>query len=431
MDTTESFLVDISDKLQIVDRNEIKPKVHTFGVNDDIYDIISYFLESINSNQAFYIVDLHEVQSRYQLWSECLPRVQAYYAIKSNPDPMILYVLAKLGCGFDCASREEIIMAKANGVPDDKIIYANPCKKPESLQYARSVDVDLMTFDSRSELDKIKLYHPDAKCIIRIAVDDSGSECRFSCKFGTSLEEAKDLLTLAKLDEIDIVGISWHVGSNCRVMGQFDKAFRDARLIFDCATEMGFNMEIIDIGGGFPGVDTDKITFRQMPVSGTPSKLTFRQIAEEINTAIDKHFGDVPNIRFIGEPGRFMCTSSHTLVNTIIGIKSIPDKKGGEKVYMYTIDDTVYGSFNCIKYDYAVPQFQAFNERTEKTYKSTIFGQSCDSMDKELNGSEYSFLPKLAIGDRVFVTNFGAYTCAGSSSFNGFTPPGKHYIIRS
>jgi ornithine decarboxylase len=214
-------------------------------------------------------------------------------------------------------------------------------------------------------------------------------------------------------------------------MGQFDKAFRDARVIFDYAAEMGIDMQIIDIGGGFPGVDTDKATFRQVQV-GAPSKLTFRQIAGEINTAIDKHFGDVlTQVRFIGEPGRFMCTSSHTLVNTIIGIKATADSKTGEKVYLYTIDDTVYGSFNCIKYDYAVPQFQAFNERTEKTFKSTIFGQSCDSMDKELNGTEYSYLPKLAIGDRVFVTNFGAYTCASSSSFNGFTPPGKHYIIRS
>ena len=416
-DIDASFIVDVSDKLQIVDRNEAKPKVHTFGPNDDIYDIISYFLETTSSNQAFFIVDLNDVQSRYQYWCECLPRVQAYYAIKSNPDPMLLYVLAKLGCGFDCASREEIIMAKANGVSDDKIIYANPCKKPESLQYARSVDVDLMTFDSRCELDKIKLYHPDAKCIIRIVVDDSGSECRFSCKFGSTIEESKDLLKLAKLNEIDIVGISWHVGSNCKVIGQFDRAFADARAVYNMAKEMGFNMNIIDIGGGFPGVDTDQ--------------LSFRDIAKEINDAIDKHFNDVPDMKFIGEPGRFMCTSSHTLVNTIIGIKTTIDTETGEKVYKYTIDDTVYGSFNCIKYDYATPQIQAFNERTEKTYKSTIFGQSCDSMDKELNGRQHVNLPKLAIGDRVFVVNFGAYTCASSSGFNGFTPPGKHYIMHS
>ena len=88
-------------------------------------------------------------------------------------------------------------------------------------------------------------------------------------------------------------------------------------------------------------------------------------------------------------------------------------------------DDTIYGSYNCIKYDYALPHVQAFNERTSQTYKSSIFGQSCVSMDKELSGSQYTELP---IGDKIFVTNFGAYTCASSSSFNGFSPPVNKYL---
>lgn len=416
MDTM--FQVDISDKLQMVDRDEVKQKVYSFDMNDDIYDIISYFLDINSNNEAFYIVDLYQIQQQYKLWCEHLPRVQAYYAIKSNPDPMILNVLAKLGCGFDCASREEITMAKLNDVPNNKIIYANPCKKTESLAYARGGDVDLLTFDTGCELDKIKLFHPDAMCIIRIMVDDSGSECRFNCKFGCTPEVAKDLLDLAKRNHINVVGISWHVGSNCRVTGQFNKAFKSAREIFDYGVELGFNMNIVDIGGGFPGANVSDAA-------------TFGQIAEEINEAMDEYFNDYPDVKFMGEPGRFMCTTSHTLVNTIIGIKEYKKPDTGERTYQYTIDDTIYGSYNCVKYDYAIPQFQAFNERTSKQYKSTIFGQSCDSMDKELNGPTDINLPKLAIGDKVFVTNFGAYTSASSSTFNGFTPPGKYYIIRT
>lgn len=411
--------VDVSDKLQLVDRNGAKPKVYPFGTDVDICDIISYFLGINSSNEAFYIVDLQAVQRQYRLWCEHLPRVQAFYAIKSNPDPMLLYVLAKLGCGFDCASREEITMAKLNDVPPDMIIYANPCKKTESLAYARSVDVDLLTFDAEGELFKIKLFHPDAMCIIRIMVDDSGSECRFNCKFGCTPEVAMNLLDLAKRNNIDVVGISWHVGSNCRVSGQFKKAFESAREIFNYGVNLGFNMHIIDIGGGFPGVD----------IAGA---VTFEQIAKEINEAIDRYFPvlECPGVKFIGEPGRFMCTTSHTLVNTIIGIKESKTDQG-EKLYQYTIDDTIYGSYNCVQYDHAIPQFQAFNERTSKQYKSTIFGQSCDSLDKELNGPHEIYLPKLAIGDKVFVTNFGAYTSASSSSFNGFIPPGKCYIVRT
>ena len=162
-DRSASLLVDMSDKFQIVDREETKKKVHRFDSNADIYEIISYFLELKSSNEPFYIVDLSEVKRRFMQWSKVLPRVEPFYAIKSNPDPMILYVLSKLGSGFDCASKDEIILAKSTGVPVENLLYANPTKDQSSLQFARSQDVDYLTFDSYCELDKIKLFHPDAK----------------------------------------------------------------------------------------------------------------------------------------------------------------------------------------------------------------------------------------------------------------------------
>lgn len=405
----------LSDNLQIVDiRERSQKKIYKVNNDADILDIISYFLELKNSDEPFYIVDISEIQRKCQQWFDVLPRVHPYYAIKSNPDEMIINTLAKLGCGFDCASKDEIILAKSTGVPNDKILYANPCKNNDSLQFSRSQDVDYLTFDSRCELDKIKVFHPDAKCIIRIKVDDSGSECKFSTKFGCTLVEAKDLLALAQLDELDIVGVSFHQGSNCKVKGQFDKAINDARKVFDLAKEYKFDMDILDIGGGMPGTDDGPVTFND--------------IALEINEAIDKYFGDLlPNIKIIGEPGRYMNTSSHTLIATIIGIKAASNPQTNQKEFTYTINDTLYGSFNCIPFDHAKPEILPYNERTEKTYKSTVFGCSCDSIDvitKDI------MLPKLAVGDRVFVKNFGAYTRASSSSFNGFRTSLTHYIIR-
>jgi ornithine decarboxylase len=411
------FNIDMSDKLQIVDSNEKKPLVHTMSSTSDIYEIISYFLRINNGDEPFYIVDLTEAQCKYQQFVKCLPRVQPFYAIKSNPDPMILEVLSRMGSGFDCASKDEIIMAKATGIPVEKILYANPTKDISSLQFARSQDVDLVTFDSVSELDKIKVFHPDAQCIIRIKVEDSGSECQFSSKFGCGTDEAGDLLKIAKIHDLNIVGISWHVGSNCKVQGQYDKAFRDARNVYDMAKELGFNMNIIDMGGGYPGTDN--------PSGG----ITFEMLADEINLAIDKYFGNIPNMRFIAEPGRFMCTSSHTLVTTVIGIKYNTDQETKEKEYKYTLSESVYASFNCIIFDHAKPIILPFNERGERTVKSTLFGRSCDSIDCI---TREAYLPKLAIGDKLFVENFGAYTRSSSShSFNGFKPAHIYYIIRT
>lgn len=409
------FNIDLSSSCQIVDSNEKKPLVHTMSLTSDIYETISFFLGMKSGDEPFYIVDLSEIHRKYMQFVKYLPKVQPFYAIKSNPDPMILEVLAKLGCGFDCASKDEIILAKSTGVSDELLLYANPTKDNSSLQFARAQDVDYLTFDSVCELDKIKLFHPDANCILRIKVDDSGSECRFSTKFGCGIDDVRGLLEKAKMNEINVVGCNFHQGSNCKVLGQFEKAIKDVRLVYDIGKELGFDMNIIDIGGGFPGFDD------------VLSDITFEMLANEINASIDKYFGDVTNIRVIAEPGRFMCASSHTLVTTVIGIKITTDQTTKEKEYKYTINEGVYNSFNCIIFDHAKPQILPFNERTERTFVSTIFGHSCDSIDVVARNI---LLPKLAVGDKLFVQNFGAYTRASSSSFNGFSTSLIHYIVK-
>jgi ornithine decarboxylase len=423
MDTSDVFDVDVSDKLQIVDSsNDKKPVVHMMNT-DDIYDIISFFLGIKNNDEPFYIVNLTEVQYWYKQFITKLPKVHPYYAIKSNPDPMIVDVLAKLGCGFDCASKDEIIMAKNTGINNDLILYANPTKDIESLQFARLRDVDYLTFDSQSELDKIKVFHPDAKCIIRIRVDDSGAECKLGDKFGCSdnqhpddEESIESLLNTAKVRKIDVVGVSFHIGSNSKGLGSFTKALKVAKDAYLMGKNCGFDMKIIDLGGGFvPNED---------PNNGS----TFEQVTQEINKAIDTYFGDIEDIRFIAEPGRLFCTTSHTLVTTVIGIKTTVDKDTKTRSYKYTINESIYGSFNCILFDHAHPKILPFNERNEKTYKSVVFGRTCDSLDRIADDIH---LPKLALGDKLYVENFGAYTVGVQIRFNGFTNPKVHYVIRS
>lgn len=409
------FSMDLSDKMQIVDVNEKKPHVYARDKNENIYDTISFFLGMDNNDEPFYIVDLSEIYRRYYQFVKHLPRVEPFYAIKSNPDVMLLEVLARLNVGFDCASKDEIMLAKATGVKSEKIIFANPTKDDSSLKFARACDVDLLTFDSACELNKIKLYHPDAKCIIRIKVEDSGSTCPFSSKFGCGTAEAVELLKMAKMHDVNVVGTSFHVGSGCKVLGQYEKAIRDVKNVYNEGKILGFDMNIVDIGGGYPGYDNPQ------------DSVTFEMLAEEINASIEKYFGDVENVRIIAEPGRFFCTSSHTLVTSVIGVKDCINEATKEKEYKYTINESVYGSFNCIIFDHAHPQILPFSERTERTYSSTIFGRTCDSIDRIAQDVQ---LPRLAYGEKLFVENFGAYTRASSSSFNGFTTRLIYYIIR-
>jgi ornithine decarboxylase len=233
--------------------------------------------------------------------------------------------------------------------------------------------------------------------VLRIKTDDSKSICKFNCKFGIDQENIKSVLETAKILQLNVIGISFHVGSNCQDAKTYYTALQDVRNAFDIAKEIGYDMNFVDIGGGFPGYDV-------------PDGVRFEDIAKEVNRGIDDFFPD-ENIQIIAEPGRYFVCSSHTLVSNIIGKKKNNDK------FVYYLNDGIYGSFNCVYFDHAKPVIQPYNERDGKLYESVVFGPTCDSIDII---AEQCQLPDLAIGEWVYVENFGAYTSAAASTFNGF-----------
>ncbi len=412
--TNTNMSLELADVTYVSGPDETNTKIYKFDSSKDIYDIISYFLEIKSSNDHFYVVDVNQIVKQYNLWKRELPFIRPYYAIKSNPDPMIIKILTSLGCGADCASKTEIINALEYLSPAD-ILYANPCKEITHIQSASSHDVDLLTFDSETELHKIKINHPKAKLILRIKVDDSSSRCKFGIKFGCEEDNIPAIINLIKVLELNLVGVSFHVGSGCSSAGSFVKAIEDARRIFDLYyKENKKKLYMLDIGGGFPGFDTE-------------CGITFQDIAKEIRDSFEKSFGDIKDeIQVIAEPGRFFCTKSHTLVFNIIGIKKKFDKENNKVKFQYTINEGIYGSFSAVMFDYAKPIIKPFNERNEEElYQSTVFGPTCDSLDKI---TEEAMLPEMAVGDWCFVENFGAYTRASSTSFNGFRPGQVYYI---
>lgn len=372
--------------------------VRMYKKDEDTFDIINSILEGNVSEEAFYIVDIGKVIKQVHKWNELLPDIKPYYAVKCNPNELILKVLASLDVNFDCASKNEIASIVNVTQDPSRIIFANPCKMSNQIKYARANDVDLMTFDSDHELYKIKLYHPYSDLILRIRVDDTNSLCRFGCKFGVDVNEVEKLLGIAKTLSLNVVGISFHVGSGCRDTSQYTKAIEDSKKCFDIAEKIGMKFTILDIGGGFEDE-------------------TFDECAETIKKALSQNF-DLSSVRVIAEPGRFFVSSSHTLVVNVIGKKDATNHETGERTFVYYLNDGMYGSFNCVHFDHAKPVICPFNERDGKMFKSKIFGPTCDSMDKI---SDEVWLPELAIGEWCYIENFGAYTCAAASTFNGFT----------
>lgn len=342
----------------------------------------------------------------YKLWTKSLPTITPYYAIKCNPDPMILDVLAECGASFDAASPAEI-EAALDRVPPSRIIYANPCKCPKDITHAAQRGVGLTVFDSICEFDKIiaETVETDMKMLFRIYANDPSAKCVLSNKYGATKDEWRDILQHIASQPAavsNVVGVSFHIGSGANDPQAFVRAIAAARTVFDMAATMGFEFSVLDIGGGF--------------TSGNIAAM-----APHINSATEDFIQAYPRVSVIAEPGRYFAENVADFYTKIIGVRSRSDSRH------YWINDSLYGSFNCILYDHAMPQPMPLTLHGEPEYVSTIWGATCDGFDKIMQDTK---LPMLSMGDWILWRNMGAYTQAGASRFNGlpFADAVKVYV---
>ena len=123
-------------------------------------------------------------------------------------------------------------MVSSLGVDPGRIIYAHPCKPNSHIRHAQREGVKKMTFDSIDELLKIKEIFPDAELILRILADDTSSQYSFQDKFGAPLNYVSQLFQTASKLGLNVVGVSFHIGSVASDPSLFTKAVRDARTVF-------------------------------------------------------------------------------------------------------------------------------------------------------------------------------------------------------
>lgn len=395
--------------------NDIVNKFEVESFTSTVEEIIEEKInleDGFEKEEALYIIDLGVVLKKYKQWVKYLPRVKPFYAIKCNPNPAIVRTLASLGVNFDCASKQEIQQILGSGINASRIIYANPTKMKSHINFAKGVGVDLMTFDNMAELEKVSECFPDARLVLRIITDDSNSVCKFSTKFGAPMDQTFNLLKRAKELCLNVVGVSFHVGSGCMSTKSFVAAIQSAHRVFKQGEELGFDFKVLDLGGGWPGTDDDGICFTE--------------IADCIRPVLDEYFP--PEVDIIAEPGRYFAAECHTLAVNVFAKRVMPDENGGKK-FLYYINDGVYQSFNCIFFDHVHPKPLVFkqNGRTEQ-FKCTIFGPTCDSMDciaKDI------LMPELEVGEWLYFKNMGAYTTAAASPFNGFKSHANTYYIQT
>lgn len=388
----------------------------------DLMEDIINDVSQTDERDAFFVADLGDVVKKHLRFLKALPRVKPFYAVKCNSSKGVVQILAELGAGFDCASKAEIELVQSIGVKPENIIYANPCKQISQIKFAAKNGVQMMTFDNEVELSKVSRSHPNAKMVLRIATDDSKSSGRLSVKFGAPLKACRHLLEMAKNLNVDVIGVSFHVGTGCSDPKAYVQSISDARLVFEMASEFGYKMWLLDIGGGFPGTDD--------------SRVRFEEISAVINPALDLYFPESSGVEIIAEPGRYYVASAFSLAVNVIAKKEVHlDNSGSDdeetcpqKNIMYYVNDGVYGSFNCIFFDHAHPKPILHKKPSpdQLLHNSSLWGPTCDGLDRI---AEHLQLPELQVGDWLLFDNMGAYTVAASSTFNGFQQSRIHYAM--
>ena len=356
------------------------------------------------------VLDLDVVADNYRKLRRAVPRASIYYAVKANPAPEVLKLLAKAGSSFDTASVNEIDMVLATGASADRISFGNTIKKKTDIAAAYGRGVKLYAFDSEAELGKIADAAPGSRVFCRILTSGANADWPLSRKFGCDVEMARKLLIEAAKRDVVPYGVSFHVGSQQRDPNQWDAAVAQAAWLFRECEQAGVQLSMLNMGGGFP-------TRYRKTVPGMSS------YGAAIDESLSRHFGNrIPDI--IVEPGRQMVGSAGVIQTEVVLISKKADTDTKRWVYL---DIGKFGGL-AETMDEAI-QYPIVSTRDGAVAPVVLAGPTCDSADILYEKADYRLPENLEIGDKLEIRSTGAYTTTYASvAFNGFEPLKCHCI---
>jgi len=357
------------------------------------------------------VVDLDVVRDNYKAFAKALPDSRVFYAVKANPAPELLSLLASLGSCFDTASVAEIEMVLAAGAAPERISFGNTIKKERDIARAYALGVRLFAVDCKAEVEKIGRAAPGAKVFCRFLFGCAGAEWPLSRKFGCDPEMAVDVLEHAQRLGLEAAGVSFHVGSQQRRTAAWDEALKSAAAIFRACADRGINLSMVNLGGGFPTK-----YLRDVPAVESYGRSIFR--------ALRKHFGNrIPET--IIEPGRGMVGNAGLIEAEVV---LVSNKSEHDHVRWVYLDIGKFGGLaetmdESIRYPIRTPH------DGDEVGPCVLAGPTCDSADVLYEKRPYELPISLEIGDKVLIEGTGAYTATYAAvAFNGFAPLRTYHI---
>ena len=338
-----------------------------------------------------------------------------HYAIKANYDDRLLSVIREYGLGIDCASGNELRKAIESGFDPKTIVYAGVGKRDKELRYAIEQEILAINVESLEELYLLDRLSGEMGKVTEVAlrinpdIDPKTNHCidtgQADSKFGISYEEIlENAEELKKLNNLKLIGIHLHIGSQIRELHVFENMCNKVNVIVENMERLGFNFRFVDVGGGL-GVNYDVPENEPIP--------NFASLFSIIHNHLS--VGD-REVHF--EFGRAIVAECGELITSVLFNKTTAT---GRRLVIVDASMTelirpaLYGSYHNI---------ENITSEAELTSKYTIVGTACESTDVF---QENVSLKKTKRGDLIAIKSAGAYGMSMASRYNLHDLPGAVY----
>ncbi len=345
--------------------------------------------------QPVLVMSRQRLRDNARRFMAAMPRVRAHFAVKANPDVGILQIFKEEGTCFEVASISEIDAMAELGTNMKTVFYSNPVKSPVSIAHAAKNGLLWYCVDTPEEVAKIAAIKSDAKLYLRIEVSNEGSSWPLAGKFGATPNGVEAIIEAAKVLDMKICGVTFHVGSQCCNVDNWVAGIGAAKKLFTKLSSHGFVPELLNMGGGYP-------------LQFTGEEPTIEEIAVLVNQELES----IPeHIQVMAEPGRYFSGSAGCLVSQVVGT-AIRDN-----VRWVYLDTGVYGGLMALTLNFPVI---ILSDRTGELGLWTMAGPTCDSIDVM---GRHNLPANTEAEDFIYMPNLGAYSTTCACDFNGFPPP--------
>ncbi len=389
---------------------------------------------------------LEAVESKYS------GKISVHFAFKCNPVPGIIKIIRRAGIKAEIMSEHELFLALKLGYNGNEIVVNGPYKTDKLISSCLENNVRFINADSLFELERINQLcinlNKNTDVLLRINPDivptgmnkGSATGSRRGSPFGLDLKggEVNRAIDMIKgMKRINFRGFHFHIGSGIQNTNDYRRALSRLKNIVNFAEKSGFNIDVLNIGGGLGVPDSREMTTRELllyqafdflPHNRLQNrKLTFNKFADSVNAGVIDLFRNKKLPELIFEPGRCIASSNQLL---LLKIHQIKERKGIKK---WLISDAGIGTLTMPTF-YEHHEIILCNDVNRRiSDKVTIAGPGCFAADIVYRNKP---MPEILPGEIIAIMDSGAYFTSWESSF-GFPRPaivsvfnGRHTLIR-